>query len=316
MNVPVSPLAADLPMELLTWEGFQRFCVDLIAKLPGVRRCREQGVVGDPQQGIDIVAEMQDGTTHVYQCRRVRQFGPAVARRSMDRATYKADAYSFVISRLATSAVRKAIGRRRRWDMLDLRDVSNLVHGLPQEAARRLVLTHFGAEWVSRFLGISPVGCYVPPEDYFTTLQDPGRLFNHSWKLVGRRSHLVQAMRFVRLHGRAAILFGRGGIGKTRILFEVTKRLSRLRPDDRVYFVNPSVPLAAEVVGELPHEPCVLIVDDAHRPGTLVCFWLCSVPEIMRSSFSSRAGHMVSSSCVPCSSARGMRQPTLPFCRK
>jgi len=183
----------------------------------------------------------------------------------MDKARYTADAYFFVISRPATSAVRNAIRRRRKWDVYDSRDTSNMVRDLPQEIARRLVLTHFGPEIVKSFLGIQPIGCYELPLDYFAAFLDSSRLFNHSYKLVGRRSHLAEVQKFLRSKMRAAILRGRGGMGKSRILLEMCRRLESARPAIQTYVVAPNVRLTAELVSELPYEPCVLVVEDAHR---------------------------------------------------
>jgi len=62
---------------------------------------------------------------------------------------------------------------------------------------------------------------------------------------------------------------GRGGIGKTRLLRALATELQA--GGTRVLFARPGVELAAEAVDELPLEPVVVIVDDAHRPD--VSLW-------------------------------------------
>src|SRR5688500_6285532 len=53
---PVQSNIQALPFEELTWENFERLCVRLIRREPGVDHARLYGIAGQNQHGIDIFA--------------------------------------------------------------------------------------------------------------------------------------------------------------------------------------------------------------------------------------------------------------------
>ncbi len=264
---PVAPSAPELPLGHLTWEGFQRFCTDFISALRDVEEAHEYGRLGDPQQGIDILAKMNDGNTATYQCRRVKKFYPSSARKVINETRVKADHHYILITKLASTKLRQTMRRRRKWTLWDAEDISRTVRTrLPQEIARKVVLASFGPSWVREFLGLSPLSVYQLSEDYFRELVDPNRLFNHALVLVGRRDYLAGLRRFLKSPTkRVALLYGRGGIGKSKILHDLTLRRQWRVIGLPIYYISTNLPLTAEQVGELPCERCVVVVDDAHR---------------------------------------------------
>ena len=97
-----------------------------------------------------------------------------------------------------------------------------------------------------------------------------GQLFNHTWFLVGRSDHLKHLHQFVKSKkDQVAILSGRGGIGKTKILQAFSSSLHAVSPKLRAYFVEEGVNITIESLDELPSLPCVVLVDDAHRNESL-----------------------------------------------
>ena len=86
-------------------------------------------------------------------------------------------------------------------------------------ASARLVEAHFGANWRQDFLGLHGLASFLTPDEFFQSFLNTSALFNHTWQLVGRSDHLRQVHEFVESpEQKVAILVGRGGIGKSKIL--------------------------------------------------------------------------------------------------
>jgi hypothetical protein len=58
---------------------FQKFCRDILDRGADseIQSCREYGIPGERQEGIDLIAERFDGAIDVFQCKCVRNFEPA-----------------------------------------------------------------------------------------------------------------------------------------------------------------------------------------------------------------------------------------------
>jgi NACHT domain-containing protein len=75
---PVETLAQELPLDQLTWENFERLCLRVVESESMIEQCYEYGTRGQDQHGIDLLARNRnDGNISVYQCKRVKAFGPA-----------------------------------------------------------------------------------------------------------------------------------------------------------------------------------------------------------------------------------------------
>lgn len=108
---------------------------------------------------------------------------------------------------------------------------------------------------------------FVTAHSFFSRFERPGRLFNHTWALVGRQSYIQQLNdEFLDPDQKlVAILSGRGGIGKTKLLHAFSRDFEERHPDINLYFVVENVPLSIESVADLPGSPCLIVLDDAHR---------------------------------------------------
>jgi len=235
---PLTPRLEYLPLADLTWEAFEAFCCDLIARLPRVRECHRFGTQGDTQLGIDLFAELDNGERWAFQNKRWKEFGPKAAEKAVRATTYTAGRYIILLSRVATAKTRKEVDKYPHWDIWDVRDISQKVRELPLDAARRLVDHHFGAAIRKAFLGISAVSTFPTADAYFRPLVDPSRLFNHAWSLVGRATQLQQLHTFVDTdQQRAAVFAGRGGIGKTKLLHAFSQDFNSRHPDYALCFL-------------------------------------------------------------------------------
>ncbi|HEX3535010.1 MAG TPA: hypothetical protein VHT23_12415 [Gemmatimonadaceae bacterium] len=259
----VTPAKQLLPLLEITPEQFQSFCRDFVAVLPGVIECHQYGVLGDPQEGIDLVATMDTDDTQSHQCRRVRSFGPAKLVKLVNETTFEAAHYFVLLACRATTTLRKEEKKHPLWTVWDVDDISGRVRALPVETARRLVRTTIGPQWCRLFLGIEPFTALVPADEFFARLLDKARLFHHAYELVGRADELRDLRTFsTDNEKRIFVLPGRGGIGKSRILRELARCL---RESHHVYFVQTDMDITAEALNELPLSKTMIVVDDAHR---------------------------------------------------
>ncbi|MFH2068274.1 MAG: DUF4062 domain-containing protein [Candidatus Omnitrophota bacterium] len=109
------------------------------------------------------------------------------------------------------------------------------------------------------------VSPFVSPEIFFKPFSNPSGLFNHTFPLIGRTDYLNRLKHFVSSSKRILIMYGRGGIGKSKILFEFSKICSKNKSKWGLLFLREGVSLDNEASKQLPAKPCVIVVDDAHR---------------------------------------------------
>lgn len=269
INPPISPRVSTLPLSDMAWERFEAFSCDLLLALPWVdpATVHRYGTQGQAQKGIDLTLTDRKGQRWGFSNKRYRKYQPHHVGEHVDDTTYDADRYVILISGVASPEVRDEIRKHQKWELWDVEDLSARVRGeLTPDAARRIVDHHFGTTWRRDFLGLPAVGAFLSPSDYFRPLLVARRLFHHSLSLVGREDHLTTLLAFTNDEvRRVAVLRGRGGIGKSRLLLEWARRVEKGHPDLAIRFASDGVPLSAATLDELPAAPCVIVVDDAHR---------------------------------------------------
>lgn len=107
---------------------------------------------------------------------------------------------------------------------------------------------------------------FYEPASSFEHPGNTGALFDFSQTLRGRRTTLAELDAF--LHDptkRIAIVPGRGGIGKTKVL----RDWSRAKDGWEVLWVSPHGVWHDGTAGEIPAQNTVIIADDAHHYGDL-----------------------------------------------
>jgi hypothetical protein len=102
-------------------------------------------------------------------------------------------------------------------------------------------------------------------EEYFSWLRDPKRYFNHSWALVGRREVLERIRSFATGDGTVGILYGAGGLGKSKVLLEFASTFDEKATGWNIRFLRETMPLSTDFSRGLPADPCTVVIDDAHR---------------------------------------------------
>jgi len=104
---------------------------------------------------------------------------------------------------------------------------------------------------------------FVDAEEYFKDFLKKGPL-RHDYKLVGRTGILKVLDHFIASDKKILVLFGRGGLGKSKILYEFASRFKNEKWKHAL-FLREVFNIDQEILNMLPVEPSIIILDDAHR---------------------------------------------------
>lgn len=257
-------LLPSLPFDMLPHERFEDFCRDMLAARHREARVNRFGGQGDRQDGIDIEVVFPDGVRHVYQNKRHKKFGPKKIAAAVKALKGKASSAVILLSRPASAAARKAIRRYAKWALWDSEDISRVVRQeLLPEQQLQLVDTYFSG-LRQAFLGVSDPSPFLTAEQYFGPLLKH-TIFSHGWQLVGRKDSVVQLTAILARDPRStAMLVGSGGIGKSRVVREVSEQFGKTRPGVLVRIIDAAANLEPKHFDLLRGGEILLVVDDAH----------------------------------------------------
>lgn len=106
-------------------------------------------------------------------------------------------------------------------------------------------------------------------EEFVSPYMERKNIFNHTYALVGRDNYIKSITEFVLSPKRLAVLNGRGGIGKTRILIEALRIIQSWEESTRIMILRDGAVLDKDVIKELPEGQVLIVVDDVHRVNNL-----------------------------------------------
>lgn len=267
-TAPVQARHTKLPLldENFSWEQFEDFSRDFVERMPDVKRVTGYGRKGDDQKGIDLAAEMTNGQTVSFQCRRVWKFTPKEFADTVADDTYGADRHVILLACQASSALRDAERMQATWEIWDVTDISRRVWRLSPQDRYDIVRRHFGDGVLVAFLGVTSAPAFRTWQAHFTPYMTPGSLFHHRASFVGRDNSLRQLGDAVgNVDVTVAILPGRGGVGKTRVLHQFGLEHRDQYPDRTLLYSDEYTPFTPNNLQQIPVGTTTLIVDDAHR---------------------------------------------------
>lgn len=279
----VTSVDKPFPVHGLTAESFERFSFYLIQKLYRGRNAQvhRAGESGHSQGGIDISVRGEDWL-HTFQCKRVAEFGPKKVAAVVAAQTVDADKKVLMISTVASPQARDEVARHAGWELWDREDISLHVRSLPLADQRELVQIFFPSR---RFelLGELEASPWLTVSAFFApfTESDRPKLFNHTWKLVGRSTEASQLRAALEDQSiDVTILVGPAGEGKSRLLRHVLEDYEAHHPECRIWMLSPTDPVTAKSLEELGPGQKLLVVDDAHdRDDLALLMRYCAVAQ-------------------------------------
>lgn len=253
------------PIDSLTAESFERFCVYFLSGIYPDAKVHRAGGQGHKQDGLDVELTLPNNTRLTFQCKRVDEFGPSKVLAAIGAHTRTADKKHLLLSRIASPKARQILDDRPEWELWDKEDISRIVRqSLSREQQVRLVDMFFPGQRLA-LLGETEYGPWQKTEEFFAPYEDVSGAFSHAWNLVGRASELALLSDGASKAEIAVIfLVGAGGRGKSRLLKESVELYEKQNPRVVVRFLAPSQELTVRSLHELGDGPKLLIVDDAH----------------------------------------------------
>lgn len=119
-----------------------------------------------------------------------------------------------------------------------------------------------------------PYNPLVNYKEYFFTFlkkQQEDQLFRHDYDFVGREKEIKKISDFIDSDKKILLIVGRGGIGKSKIIYEAAK-VSEDGNDKqgRFLFIKENVNFDDKVLKIIPSGKSILVLEDAHRYDQLL----------------------------------------------
>jgi transcriptional regulator with XRE-family HTH domain len=261
-TVPLRPLTPTLPFQRLTAEEFERVVADLMERRYPGAKVSQLGGQGDDQRGFDVLVVQPDGHRIGVQCKRERQFGPKKVKTVVETAELDIDTSFIALARVATAEARFELDKHAGWQLWDLADLSRMVRLLDPEAAHQVVRTYF-PDHVEAFLGLKPASPWRTAQEFYRS--SSRTLLDHRQPLAGRAQLVDDVAAWINDADGAeiAMVIGRGGLGKSKVLWEVASRAESAGVHLRFLAVGQQP--AADDYDRLPRTGSLIVVlDDAH----------------------------------------------------
>lgn len=267
------------PVHGMTPEGFERFSFFLLNKLyrdPKVQ-VERAGDSGHAQDGIDISVR-GPGWIHLFQCKRVSEFGPKKVATAVAALTAPADTKVLLLSTTASPAARGEASKHAGWQIWDREDISQRVRSLPLQEQRELVHTFFRSRQFE-LLGELDGSPWQTVDTFFAPFTESSRFFNHNWPLVGRTAEVSELDAAIKDESvLVTMLVGAAGGGKSRLIRHSLAEYERAHPETLVRVLASTDSITAKSLEELGTGPKLLAVDDAHdREDLGLLFHFCAL---------------------------------------
>ena len=249
------------------------------AEEPAVRlvSVNRYGRRGDPQHGRDFTGALVDGRFAMWQAKAYAKFEVSDVRKAIAATPQPSDVNYIVLSCLASTPVRDEIAKHPGWEVLDARDLQDLLQFIPRHTRREILDDTFGPV-VRRKLMESPgQDSVVTLQRFAETRRHPETLVNDLGAFVGRDDLIASLVAALNDLGHTTVVLANGpaGRGKSRLVLEALQRVHAADPIRPVVCLALGHELTPEVIQDLPARPCTVFVDDAPYDNFLQAPW-CS----------------------------------------
>ena len=220
---------------------------------------------GRKQKGIDLFAKVEGGETWVFQCKRRKSWNVSQTQQAITDATYPANHYFLLVACDPHKDVQDEMDKHPQWSFWNLDRICQEFRLRVPKHKQPPALYFLTPEELKRFAPYA-TDALVPAQDYFASIQRAGHSFHHNYPLVGRSHEMAQLDAFVR-DAKAKVLkiSGKGGEGKSRLLWELAKTVCGKAGSPEVLFLNPHSTGDLTLALWDKDTPRIVVVDDAHR---------------------------------------------------
>jgi len=133
-----------------------------------------------------------------------------------------------------------------------------------EELGRKIAIAVYNYESDNGEIGIRN-SQFASGESFFKSLLDERKIFNHNHPFFGQSAILKISCDFVGSKKPILIIHGRGGIGKSKLIYEIFKNYSN-NQEFKFWFLRENSQLVEESFRQIPlKKKNVIVIDDAHR---------------------------------------------------
>jgi hypothetical protein len=279
----------NLRLTTLTPEEFERFFLHFLNSRIALTIARDGQAItkriisaetycagsGRKQKGIDLKAEIEGREVWVFQCKQHKSWNVDQTRKAIEAAKeFPAQHYFLLVACDPGEGVQDYIENFPNWTFWNLDKICSEFRLRVPTSEHPRVLFFLTPEELKFFVPFA-TQALISPQQFFEPFLGPGKTFRHDWKLAGRQREIRSLTDFIAGRHKVMILTARGGVGKTRLLREMSSRLQQEFLDTEILFLNPhrQQDEIAFVFSGHPYKR-VIVVDDAHRieqiPGSLL----------------------------------------------
>jgi hypothetical protein len=260
----------------LAWAEFEDYTEELLSanrfatgQGPRITRVSRWGRPGDKQDGIDFEGEFSDGTSATWQCKAYRRLVARQVHAAVTACTYAADQHYLVYSGKASPGARTAIKQHPGWELIDRRDLFQLLCDIPVQRHRDILDRTWGRITRKQLLAMPGADAFESIDALCATrLTLP--VLNDLGTMINRQSELNALQSALEGEGTIVIVAAVAGMGKSRLAAEALRTVQQRNPTVPVLSLIPAHQLADTSLDELPHCPAILFVDDGHeRPDAI-----------------------------------------------
>ena len=263
-----------------SWDEFEDIVWELHRRAWNDPHAQRIGRSGQAQHGVDVAGQPAGGGGgwHGVQCKRYSD--GALTKSVVRAAVEEAAAFRPALAQFAivTSARRDAKVQEAVRLLNEERQVKG---GCPVdivfwEGVRSDLYDAANYDLLIKYYPFLAAGVpngpqpFVSPKHFFGMALDARSWLNHTLDLVGRGEELAHLAQFLGDDdARVQVVFGSGGIGKSRLLVALAACAAKRFPAFDVRCAADGIAIAGASDAYLPAGPVLLIVDDAHRRDDL-----------------------------------------------
>ncbi len=261
----------------LPYEEFEKFCLRFL--MSGVLLSIERngkimtkqiisvnlhGKRGQPDLGVDVIADVE-GERWAFQCKNHTSWTKSKTEEVIKSAQgYSANHYFLWVGCSVDVPSLELIRSHPDWTIWGIEDIyAQFLNKVPHSHQLRVLGTD-----ERNFKQIVPYANFslIDYKRFFGV--DRSKIPQHNTPLVGRKAEIKSLIRSASKQ-KVTLLVAKGGVGKSRLLYELAKYHSDKQPSIDVVFFNPHADLSSLDANFDDEIERIVVIDDAHRSESI-----------------------------------------------